>query len=420
LNFFLFFIFNFVFQVGLNQEGGIDVYNFLHMMNSTANGEESNTACLGAEIDDIMLEDEYEDWAPSPEHNSSSDKPFFEDSAEFESSLDNRPGESTLDADASNPWGGKAGDVDPANPWEKAGGVDAANPWGKKAGENTSSGWGTHNAESGNVSTKASEDSSRSSGWGAATKNVSSGWGTGGEELRDSFVSTKAQENSSRSPTWDAASPWQKKAGDVAKSGSCRYDGKPVLEQTTETCDSDKKVTQETVQSTSGWVSSTIEDWTRNETPSPSLEHAESPAINHSQGQRKSPESSQGWGASNESNQPASLHGWDSPNAGDSERDRHHQWGRQSAEPSKKNFFEGSRGWGSNDGERKSIRPAKSPGRTHADSSAGGIYTATRQRLDMFTSEEQDVLLDVEQIMQSIRRIMHQPGYVIYDIYIYI
>jgi DNA-directed RNA polymerase-5 subunit 1 len=138
-------------------------------------------------------------------------------------------------------------------------------------------------------------------------------------------------------------------------------------------------------------------------------------------GQLKSPESSQGWGAWNEANQSASLHGWDSPNAGDGERDGQHQWGRQSAEPpSKKNAFEGSRGWGSNDGERKSIRPAKSSGRTQADSSAVGIYTATRQRLDMFTSEEQDVLLDVEHIMQSIRRIMHQPGYVVYDIYIYI
>jgi DNA-directed RNA polymerase-5 subunit 1 len=48
-------------QVGLNQEGGLDVYNFLHMVNSGANEEESNTACLGAEIDDIVLEDEYTD-----------------------------------------------------------------------------------------------------------------------------------------------------------------------------------------------------------------------------------------------------------------------------------------------------------------------------------------------------------------------
>uniref|UniRef100_A0A2P2NFR7 DNA-directed RNA polymerase n=1 Tax=Rhizophora mucronata TaxID=61149 RepID=A0A2P2NFR7_RHIMU len=35
----------------------------------------------------------------------------------------------------------------------------------------------------------------------------------------------------------------------------------------------------------------------------------------------------------------------------------------------------------------------------------------TRQRLDMFTSEEQAILSDVEHMMQLIRRIMHQSGY---------
>jgi hypothetical protein len=59
------------------------------MVNSGANEEESNTACLGAEIDDIVLEDEYTDWAPLLRHNSSTDKPFFEDTAEFGESLHN-------------------------------------------------------------------------------------------------------------------------------------------------------------------------------------------------------------------------------------------------------------------------------------------------------------------------------------------
>ncbi|XP_054791413.1 DNA-directed RNA polymerase V subunit 1-like [Prosopis cineraria] len=35
----------------------------------------------------------------------------------------------------------------------------------------------------------------------------------------------------------------------------------------------------------------------------------------------------------------------------------------------------------------------------------------TRQRLDIFTSEEQDILKDVEPIMQNIERIMQQSGY---------
>lgn len=45
------------------------------------------------------------------------------------------------------------------------------------------------------------------------------------------------------------------------------------------------------------------------------------------------------------------------------------------------------------------------------DPAAPRMFTATRQRLDMFTSDEQDILTDVEPIMQSIRRIMHQSGY---------
>ncbi|KAI6670294.1 hypothetical protein NL676_005179 [Syzygium grande] len=48
---------------------------------------------------------------------------------------------------------------------------------------------------------------------------------------------------------------------------------------------------------------------------------------------------------------------------------------------------------------------------TNEDPAAPRMFTATRQRLDMFTSEEQDILTDVEPIMQSIRRIMHLSGY---------
>ncbi|KAG2671868.1 hypothetical protein I3760_13G013300 [Carya illinoinensis] len=576
-------------QVGLNEEGGIDVYNFLHMVRSTANGEESNTGCLGADTDDLMLEDECAEWAPSPEHNSSFDKPFFEDSAEFENCLDNQPGESTWDAstswdkqmtreNASSGWGtnkAEPGDVStkPAVDSSKSSGWGAmagwenntatkndSSGWGmggvsKKAQENSSTShgwdavaplgkvskdveesgwekntvtknvssvWGTNKAESGDVSPKAAEKSSKSSGWGGVAgwdinsatkndssgwgtsgdqsrvafvskkvpenssrshswdavipwgkgdkdvekntvtknvssgwgmggeksrdgfvskteqenssgshgwdavtplgkrdgdgeenslnKNVSSGWGTGGDESRDAFVSKKAQDNSSRSCSWDAATPSGKNAGDAVESGSCRFDGKPLVEKRTEPFDWDKKVTQETVQSTSGWVSSTIEVGTRDEHSSPSVEHCESPALNNSWGQLKSPEPSQGWGSWNESNQLASLNSWDSPNADGGNESERPRWGRQSAEPFKKNSFEGSRGWGSNSGERKSNWSAKSPGRSHTGSSASGIYTATRQRLDMFTSEEQDVLLDIEKIMQSIRRIMHQSG----------
>jgi DNA-directed RNA polymerase-5 subunit 1 len=41
----------------------------------------------------------------------------------------------------------------------------------------------------------------------------------------------------------------------------------------------------------------------------------------------------------------------------------------------------------------------------------------TRQWLDIFTSQEQDILSDVEPLMLSIRRIMHQTGYVFYAVH---
>ena len=44
-------------EVQSNQMSGMNVYNFLYMINS-ADGTNSNTACLGEEIDDLMEVDE--------------------------------------------------------------------------------------------------------------------------------------------------------------------------------------------------------------------------------------------------------------------------------------------------------------------------------------------------------------------------
>ena len=116
---------------------------------------------------------------------------------------------------------------------------------------------------------------------------------------------------------------------------------------------------------------------------------------NSSWGKPKSPED-QPWNSQNESNQAASSHGWESQIASaNSDSDRSFQWGKRGRESFKKNRFEGSQGWGSNAGDRKNkSRPARAPG----------------QRLDIYTSEEQDVLKDIEPVMQSIRRIMQQEG----------
>lgn len=104
--------------------------------------------------------------------------------------------------------------------------------------------------------------------------------------------------------------------------------------------------------------------------------------------QQRSPEVSQGWGSHKESSEFTRSHGW-----GDKTN-------------------QGSKGWGGNAGEWKNRknRPPRSPG-MNDDPNLRAIYTSSGQRLDMFTSEEQDILADIEPIMQSIRKVMHQSGY---------
>lgn len=120
---------------------------------------------------------------------------------------------------------------------------------------------------------------------------------------------------------------------------------------------------------------------------------------------------SDGWGVLSESTEPAGCHGWGLPNNEDITQNE--SQGRRTWEFSKKKRNEGSRGWSSNSGDWKGKKnlPGKLAGNVKDDFGAGRLYTHTRQRLDMFTSEEQDVLSDVEPLMQSIRRIMHQSGY---------
>ena len=47
-------------EIGFDQISGMDVYNFLHMV-SSAGRINSNPACLGVEVDDLMEVDEVAD-----------------------------------------------------------------------------------------------------------------------------------------------------------------------------------------------------------------------------------------------------------------------------------------------------------------------------------------------------------------------
>ncbi|KAJ8438767.1 hypothetical protein Cgig2_009885 [Carnegiea gigantea] len=112
--------------------------------------------------------------------------------------------------------------------------------------------------------------------------------------------------------------------------------------------------------------------------------------------------------------QPAGSQGWDSPNAtAGNESQSQSPWGQPGGSGGKRKRPEGGRGWGSsNSGEWKNRRnrPPKQPGASN-DNSTGVGFTATRKRMDLFATEEQDALSEAEAVMQSCRKIMHQSGY---------
>ncbi|OMP00131.1 RNA polymerase, alpha subunit [Corchorus capsularis] len=174
-------------EVGFDQRSGIDVYNFLGML-SGVKGPTSNTACLGEEVDDLMELDDMGEWSISPDHGAGSDKPVFEDAANFENDLEDQPAESTWDKVASS---------------TENVGWDAFSAWNKNAED------GDKFAEAGAGTTKQTEWSN----WGTSKSKTqdfvedqtdSSGWGM---NKSDTGV-LPVKEKTSKSNGWDAGTSW--------------------------------------------------------------------------------------------------------------------------------------------------------------------------------------------------------------------
>ncbi|XP_050381339.1 DNA-directed RNA polymerase V subunit 1-like [Argentina anserina] len=518
---------------GLTEEGGVDVFNFLHMVNAV-NGEDLTTAALGTEIDDLVPEYENGEVSLSPEHNCSH-KPVFEEIIEFPDHFEDAPGKSSWDSintastggkdwgavnigtqdgisaesevDSTSPWGIKTAREEAPSPWgaAKIAKEDAPSPWGtaKTAKEDAPSPWGT--AKISTVDgpsawgTKTKEDAPSS--WGSAKSvtedasawataktapvDATAAWGTKTttEEAPSPWGAAKIAKEDAPSP-WgtaktakeDAPSPWGTAKTATVDGPSAWGSAKSVTEDasawataktapvdataawgtntTTEEAPSLWESAKSATEDASAWGTKT----TKEETPSPwgTAKTATVDALSswgtNAWGQKKpadtsskqkSPEIAEGawgqqkpadtssmgaWGSEKSleiaegawdqkkpagTSEPATISQWDSPSVGDGNAgERLQVWGHN-GDANKRRRFEGGRGWGSNAGEwkGKNSHPAKSPGMVNNDSSVAAIYTTTRQRLDIFTSEEQDVLSHIEPIMLSIRRIMHQSGY---------
>ncbi|KAM7512415.1 hypothetical protein LguiB_011290 [Lonicera macranthoides] len=210
-------------EVELNQQGGIDIYNFLNLVRGGSE-EETNSACLGVDIDNLYMEDEDLESGLSPEHNSSLGKPMFEDSAEFDFDLGdgNKNGGSiwekgpSLTVESSGGWESMA-DKKQEGGWgvmESGNGTDQPgwNSWGKKDTENLETG-------SNNKVAKADE-----TGWGKkAPEAAEAGWGKKAPEAAEAGWGKKATEAAEAEASWGKKAPetveasWGKKAPETVE-----------------------------------------------------------------------------------------------------------------------------------------------------------------------------------------------------------
>ncbi|KAL5570431.1 hypothetical protein UlMin_027006 [Ulmus minor] len=296
--------------------------------------------------------------------------------------------------------------------WGRAEKDVGGSSWGRAEKDAGGSSWGRKGEDAGGSSWGRKEEDAGGSSWGRMEKDAGgSSWGRKEKDAGGSSLGRKEE--------GAGGSPWERKAENAGgfdwgskeedASGSAweiktKDAGGPSLGRKADDAGGSSWRSEEEGSSKSGWGSKTNNagglGWgNKVENPSLPVEYAESPIVNSSWGKQMSPETSQGWSSQ-------SLgYGNDTEIRGEC----------QSGESYKKPGVESSRGWGRDAGDWKikKNRPNKVPwpGMMKEDLSQA-LFTATRQRLDTFTSEEQDSLSLVEPIMKSIRQIMHKPGYV--------
>ncbi|GAB2235793.1 hypothetical protein Drorol1_Dr00026234 [Drosera rotundifolia] len=272
---------------------------------------------------------------------------------------------------------------------------ESKSPWGKKRSREEDADY-----TPGLGSSMANDTNIESPGWGKKGSYVSSGetapgWGSsvaGGETNKES------------------ESPWGKKRMhvDVADDTPGWGSGK-ANETNKESISSpwgNKGIQETSVEDAPGWGSNMAGDGSKVESKSvwgkPRIEEAN--ADNSG--------ANQSWGQSSwKSNGGERKQAWDSRDSsqegGEGGESQKSQWGQSQGSTWRKNRPEGANTGGE---WRSKNRPPNSP-RTPRENFVPAPITATRQRLDLFTAEEQEVLSEIEQIMLSLRRIMHRIGY---------
>ncbi|XP_057520174.1 DNA-directed RNA polymerase V subunit 1 [Amaranthus tricolor] len=341
-------------------------------------------------------------------------------------------------------WGSKQGKRLPEDS-PKVGGKDGSKSWGGFNAEDSSPAWGQpvkDIATGGRSSWGAKpEDASGANGWGASKswsgstpKEPSSswgkpvcenqqenvvgspgGWGSGKASGEDGSQSWNPREKENKTQSsWGQPKFGNGSAGKVNEDrnssswGAPKQDNKPPTAWGQPKKDLPQPEDASHEDGANGWESKKVQQKNQSSWGQPSDSIAKNSSQNADNwGSNKSQsEDKLGWGSenSNTGNSNEKQDSWGQPDAS--------PWGQPGGSGWNKKQNEGDRGWGSsNTGEWKSRknRPPKQPGGQNDDSNPVA-FTATRKRKDIFSDEEQDVLNELESIMQSIRRIMHQSG----------
>ncbi|KAF8108351.1 hypothetical protein N665_0111s0061 [Sinapis alba] len=324
-------------------------------------------------------------------------------------------------------WGSQAKNNSETEPGSGAG---AWGTWDKKKSESESGGaaWGSQaknnsETESGaGASTwgkKKSKTDSGGAAWGSQAKNNSktesgagaSTWGKKKSETDSGGAAWGSQaKNNSETESGAGASTWGKKKSET-DSGGAAWGSQAKNNSETESgpaaWGSRDKKNSESQLGAANWGS---KDTNNSENGSDSA----------AWGKKKNSEAepaSVAWGswgqpsptASDKDTQEDDGNPWVSLKAtssGDKDGNETSQWGV----PTKRYPSAGSQGGLASGGgaDWKRNRPPRTPG---SESILGPMFTATRQRIDMFTSEEQELLSDVDPVMRRLRKIMHQSGY---------
>ncbi|CAI9765027.1 unnamed protein product [Fraxinus pennsylvanica] len=191
----------------LNQQNGLNVYDFLHLVSSSSKQENMGTSCLGEEIDYLDQEDEYMESDLSPVRDSGIEKPTFEDGDNFSLEENEWVQTSSITGKSSSNWE-QVKKVE--SPTRSGWGIerereddDLGGSWGKvveKVKNSTPSGWGVDKGRKDDTfSEKVPKDSPKNnrSAWGKKVDSAEK-WST--EEAEQStWASANASKSSSQS-----------------------------------------------------------------------------------------------------------------------------------------------------------------------------------------------------------------------------